>query len=313
MSEPRHRLPVSTLRQSLSPIRLGVALAAMVLTYAALDSVYVLRADQDAVVVRLGRPIVTLNATSADDAGLKLKWPFVDRVIRFDRRELGVEAEPIEAITADGRPVLVDAFLHYRVHQPLKVYQAVGDAKSATERLGEVLNAVVRQSVARAAYASLLGATADAALQQAQASVSAEARAEGLGVEIVDVGLSHLDPTPPEAQAIIHRMQAAQTAEAAAIRATGEQRKQQLMALADKDAGVIRATAIGQSEAIWGQGDAGRADIFAKAYAKDPDFAHFYQAMHAYEAALGDKQTTLILSPSSAFFQAFQKGPAPTR
>jgi membrane protease subunit HflC len=82
-----------------------------------------------------------------------------------------------------------------------------------------------------------------------------------------------------------------------------------MMAQADKDAGIIHATAIGQSEAIWGQGDAGRADIFAKAYGKDPGFAHFYQAMRAYEGALGDKQTTLILSPTSAFFQAFQKGP----
>jgi membrane protease subunit HflC len=81
------------------------------------------------------------------------------------------------------------------------------------------------------------------------------------------------------------------------------------MALADKEAGVIRATAIGQSEAIWGEGDAGRADIFAKAYGEDPSFAHFYQAMRAYEGALGDKQTTLVLSPSSAFFQAFEKGP----
>jgi hypothetical protein len=31
--------------------------------------------------------------------------------------------------------------------------------------------------------------------------------------------------------------------------------------------------------------------------------------MRAYEGALGDKQTTLVLSPSSAFFQAFEKGP----
>jgi membrane protease subunit HflC len=108
-------------------------------------------------------------------------------------------------------------------------------------------------------------------------------------------------------------MQAAKTAEAAAIRAMGEQQKQQAMAEADREAGVIRATAIGQSEAIWGQGDAGRADIFAKAYGKDPSFAHFYQAMRAYEGALGDKQTTLVLSPSSAFFQEFQNGPGAGR
>jgi membrane protease subunit HflC len=305
--------PYRTPWVGLTPVQIGVALTAMLLTCAALDSVYDLRADQEALVVRLGQPVAALNTPSLPDAGLKLKWPLIDRVIRFDRRVAAVEADPIEAITADGRPILVDAFLHYRILQPLKAYQAAGDAKTAADRLAQMLNAAVRETVARAAYSALVSGDGDGSLKPARSAVSAEAAADGLGVEIVDVGLNHLDPTPPEVQAIVHRMQSAKTAQAAAIRAAGEQQKQQAMAEADREAGVIRASAIGQSEAIWGQGDAGRADIFAKAYGKDPSFAHFYQAMRAYEGALGDKQTTLILSPTSAFFQAFEKGPGAGR
>jgi membrane protease subunit HflC len=302
-----------TPRLGFTSAQIAVTLTGLLLSFVALDSVYDLRADQEALIVRLGQPVAALNTPGAADAGLKLKLPLIERVIRFDRRNQAVEADPIEAITADGRPILVDAFLHYRILQPLKAYQAAGDAKAASDRLAQMLNAAVRLTVARAPYAALVNSDRDGSLQQAQAAVSAEAKADGLGVEIVDMGLNHLDPTPPEVQAVVHRMQAAKTAEAAAIRATGEQQKQQLMAQADKDAGLIRATAISQSEAIWGQGDAGRADIFAKAYGKDPSFAHFYQAMRAYEGALGDKQTTLILSPNSAFFQAFQKGAAVER
>jgi membrane protease subunit HflC len=307
------RLWLRTPAIGLTPTQVSVALAALLLAFAALDSVYDVGADQEALVVRLGQPVASLNTPSVADAGLKLKLPLIERVIRFDRRAQAVKADPIEAVTADGRPILVDAFLHYRVLQPLKAYQATGDEKAASDRLAQMLNAAVRETVARASYSSLVSGDPDASLQPARAAVSAEARADGLGVEIIDVGLSHLDPTPPDVQAIVHRMQAAETAEAAAIRASGEQQKQQAMAQADRDAGVIRATAIGQGEAIWGQGDAGRADIFAKAYGKDPSFAHFYQAMRAYEGGLGDKQTTLILSPTSAFFQAFQKGPGAER
>jgi len=305
----RRRPSAGTPWIGLTPVQLSVALIAMLLTCAALDSVYELPADQEALVVRLGQPIVALNTPRAPDVGLKLKLPLIERVIRFDRRVAAVEADPIEAITADGRPVLVDAFLHYRVLEPLEAYQSAGNSRAAADRLAEMLNAAVRETVARASYAALVSGDRDGSLRQARAAVSAEAVADGLGVQIVDVGLSHLDPTPPEVQAIVHSMQAAKTAQAAAIRAAGEQQKQEVMAQADKDAGVIRATAIGQSEAIWGQGDAGRAAIFAKAYGKDPSFAHFYEAMRAYEGALGDKQTTLILSPTAAFFQAFQKGP----
>jgi membrane protease subunit HflC len=293
----------------LTPTQIAGALGALVLTCAALDSVYELRADQEALVVRLGQPVAALNTPGAADAGLKLKWPWVERVIRFDRRGQAVDAAPIEAITADGRPVLIDAFLHYRILQPLQTYRATGGATGASDHLAQMLNAAVRAAVGGASYTSLVSGDGDAQLRQARAAVSAEAARDGLGVQIVDVGVSHLDPTPPEVQAILHRMQAAQTAQAAAIRADGEQQKQTLMAKADKDAAVIRATAIGQSEAIWGEADAGRADIFAKAYGKDPSFAHFFQAMRAYEGALGDKQTTLIVSPTSAFFQPFERGP----
>ncbi len=302
------RPSAQTPRANLTPVQIGVALAAMLLTCAALNSVYDLRADQEALLVRLGQPVAALNIPGAADAGLKLKWPLIERVIRFDRRVRAVEADPIEAITADGRPVLANAFLHYRILQPLKVYRAAGDGKAASDRLADMLNAAVRETVARTSYGALISGDRDGPLQQAGAAVRAEALADGLGVEIIDVGLSHLDPTPPEVQAIVHRMEAAKTAQAAAVRAAGERQKQQSMAEADKDAGVIRATAIGQSEAIWGQADAGRADILDKAYGKDPSFAHFYEAMRAYEGALGDKQTTLILSPNSAFFQAFEKG-----
>ncbi len=298
-----------TARARLTPSQIAVALGALVLTCAALDSVYELRADQVALVVRLGQPVAALNTPGAADAGLKLKWPWIERVIRFDRRAQAVDAAPIQAITADGRPILIDAFLHYRIFQPLRTYQTTGDGVSASDRLAPMLNAAVRAAVDGASYASLVSGDGDAALRRARAALSAEAARDGLGVQIVDVGFSHLDPTPPEVQAILHRMEAAQTAQAAAIRADGEQQKQTLMAKADKDAGVIRATAISQSEAIWGEADAGRAAIFAKAYGKDPSFAHFYQAMRAYEGALGDKQTTLIVSPTSAFFQPFEKGP----
>jgi membrane protease subunit HflC len=290
--------------------QIGLALVLALLAGLTFDSLYALSADQEAVVVRVGQPIAALNTPETADPGLKFKLPLFDQVIRFDRRTQDVAGDPIEAVTADGRPIIVDAFVLYRILRPLQTFQAAGDAKAGSYRLAQMLNDAVRQVVGRTSYASLVTGDPSALMRQARAAVSVDARTAGLGVEIVDVGLNQVDPTPAQAQGLIHRMQAATTAQAAEIRAAGAQQKQIMMAQADKDAAAIRADAIAQSEAIWGEGDAGRADIFAKAYGKDPDFAHFYQAMRAYEAALGDKNTTLVLSPSSAFFQLFQKGPA---
>ena len=58
-----------------------------------------------------------------------------------------------------------------------------------------------------------------------------------------------------------------------------------------------------------GQGDALRTRLFAQSFGKDAAFAAFYRSMQAYEASLGQGDTTMVLSPDSAFFKYFERGP----
>ena len=85
--------------------------------------------------------------------------------------------------------------------------------------------------------------------------------------------------------------------EAATLRATGE-----------REAARIRADATKLGDTIRGEGDAERAKIFADSFGKDPSFAAFFRSMQAYEASLGQGDTTMVLSPDSAFFRYFSKG-----
>ena len=43
----------------------------------------------------------------------------------------------------------------------------------------------------------------------------------------------------------------------------------------------------------------------AAAYQRDPGFFDFYRSMRAYETALDDTGTTMVLSPTSEFFRFF--------
>jgi membrane protease subunit HflC len=45
--------------------------------------------------------------------------------------------------------------------------------------------------------------------------------------------------------------------------------------------------------------------IFADAFGQDPDFFAFYRSMQAYRDALGDDNTSFVLSPDSEFFRYF--------
>ena len=59
------------------------------------------------------------------------------------------------------------------------------------------------------------------------------------------------------------------------------------------------------SSILRGEGEGEAVKIFADAFKTDEDFYDFYRSMQAYKGALGNEDTTLVLSPDSEFFKFF--------
>jgi membrane protease subunit HflC len=95
--------------------------------------------------------------------------------------------------------------------------------------------------------------------------------------------------------------------EAREARAQGQELAQQIRSRADRERTVILAEAQKQSQILRGEGDGESTRIFAEAFGKDPAFFDFYRSLQAYRHALGDNNTTLLLSPDSEFFRHFAK------
>ena len=72
---------------------------------------------------------------------------------------------------------------------------------------------------------------------------------------------------------------------------------------------VTLASATEQSSQMRGEGDAKRVAIFANSYGKDPSFAAFFRTMQAYDGALAQGDTTMVISPNSDFFHFYNTGP----
>ena len=68
---------------------------------------------------------------------------------------------------------------------------------------------------------------------------------------------------------------------------------------------MILAEAERESQILRGEGDAEANRISREAYGRDPEFYAFYRAMQAYREALGDSDTSMVLSPDSEFFRFF--------
>jgi membrane protease subunit HflC len=76
---------------------------------------------------------------------------------------------------------------------------------------------------------------------------------------------------------------------------------------ADRQRTVISAEAYKDAQEMRGFGDAGAAEIYAKAYNSDPEFYDFYRSLDAYKSAFNSKNDVLLLNPDTEFFKYFVK------
>lgn len=283
--------------------------AAVVAIVVLLNTFYIVDQRQQAVVVRFGNPLGVVNAQGSDSPGLKMKAPFLDNVILLDKRNLALEAEKEEIIAVDQERLVVDAFVRYRISDPLRYYQTLRNETIAADRIERLVNSSLRQVLGAASSSDIISGRRGDLMAQTRADVAKRAEASKLGIQIIDLRIKRADLPQANQVAVYRRMQTSRQQEAAQIRAVGEQQKREIIASADKEVTITLATATEQAEIVRGQGDAQRTKIFAQSFGKDANFAAFYRSMQAYQAALGQGDTTMVLSPQSDFFKYFERGP----
>ena len=275
---------------------LAVAIVVLLIVgYGALFSVY---QTQQAIVVRLGQPVRVVT-----EPGLNFKVPFIDTVITIDKRILDLENPAQEVIASDQKRLVVDAFARYKIHDPLKFYQAVTTVEGANSRLATMLNSSLRRVLGEATFSQLV--RDERANLMARIREQLDREAQAFGINVIDVRIRRADLPEQNSQAVYQRMQTERQREAAEFRAQGSQRSQEIRARADRDVTVLVADAVSKGEQIRGEGDAERNRIFADAFNKDPNFFGFYRSMQAYEAGLKPNDTRLLLRPDSQFFRFF--------
>jgi modulator of FtsH protease HflC len=278
-----------------------VALLAIVAIVVIAASIFTVGQTEQALVLRFGDPVAGRGLVS--EPGLHFKIPFIENVVLLDKRILDVETPTQEVLASDNTRVEIDSFLKYRIVDPLKFYQTVGDTDRANDQLGYILNSAVRRVLGDADLGQIVSADREALMASIRQQVNQQA--DKLGVSAVDVRIRRTDLPQQISEKVFSRMQSEWAREAALFRAQGAEESQEIRAKADRDAVVLRADAQRDADRTRGAGDAERARIFAAAFGKDPDFFAFYRSMQAYTTGLKPSNTRMVLSPKSAFFQYF--------
>ena len=285
-----------------SPVAVFALLVAILLAVIGLgSSAFIVRQTEQALVLRFGEPIAGRGLVT--DPGLHFKAPFIETVVYLDNRILDLETSKQEVLASDNNRIEVDAFLRYKIVDPLRFYQSVGTTQRADGQLANVLNSAVRRVLGEANMPQIVRDQRSQLMVRIREQVEQEA--SKFGVTIKDVRIRRADLPRQISEKVFSRMQTERAREAAEFRAQGAEQAQRITSKADRDVVVLRAQAQQQADQLRGEGEAERNGIFAEAYGKDPDFFSFWRSMQAYEAGLKSSDTRLILSPNSQFFRFF--------
>lgn len=287
-----------------------ILIVAVVAVIVGLASTFVVAQTEQALVLRFGQPVEGRGLVT--EPGLHFKIPFIENVVLLDNRILDLDMPKQEVLASDNTRIEVDAFLRYRIVDPLKFYQSVGSVARGEIQLGFILNSAVRRVLGDADLNQIVSGEREKLMGAIRDQVNQETGK--LGVVAVDVRIRRADLPKQISDKVFSRMQSEWAREAASNRAQGNEQAQEIRAKADRDVVVLQADAQRQADQIRGAGDAERNRIFAEAYGKDPDFFAFYRSMMAYETSLKTPDTRFVLAPKSSFFRFFEtpKGQPPS-
>lgn len=281
---------------------IGIAIAALIALIVAMSSFVIVPETEQAVILRFEQPVDTYNVWKPNqpfgrtEAGLQVKFPFIDKVVWIDKRVLDVDLENQQVLSTDQLRLEVDAFARFRIIDPLKAVVSTGSSSATEDRIAEqlrpLLGSALRNELGKRQFAALLSPERGQVMDNIQAGL--QRLASQYGVQIVDVRIKHADlPSGSPLDSALNRMRTARQQQAATIRAQGQ-----------KQAQIIRA-----------ESDANASRIYAESFNKDADFYDFYRAMKSYrQTFIGDGvtpqgETSIVLSPSNEYLKQFTGRP----
>ena len=235
--------------------------------------------------------------------GLHFLTPFVNNVVKFDKRILTEDYPAEQFLTSEGKILRINFFVKWRISNVSRYYQSTagGSEEVANRRVGEIVKDGIKSVIARRTIQQVVAADRSEFLSEVLKI--AGGNVSNLGIALVDVRVKTIELPEEVSESVFNRMRQDFARQAAQLRAEGSAVSEQTRAEADRQRTEILADAYRRAEIIKGEGDATAADTYAKAYGRNPEFYSFYRGLQAYRRSLGKQGDVLVIAPEGEFFK----------
>jgi membrane protease subunit HflC len=287
---------------------------------------YVLDEGEQAVIVQMGRLVDVIT-----EAGLHIKVPFIDDVVRYPKRIMSWDGEQKSMPTREKQYIWVDVTARWRISDPKKFYESISSLNGIYSKLAEIIDSEVRTVVAenylresvrnsniimeRPNDADSLGigdalanteipvliqpGTSYEPIVKGRRQLTEEilARSQRMvpeyGIELIDVVTRQIRYSDELTQSVYARMIKERNQIAQAFRSDGEGKKAEWLGRMDNERRSILSAAYEKAEIIRGNADAEATRIYAEAYSNDRNFFDFWRAVESYRSTIPQFDKTL--------------------
>ena len=284
-------------------------------------SLYTVHQTEQAIVTQFGEPV----GDAITEPGLHFKLPWIQKVLRFDKRWLPWDGDANQIPTKDKKFIWVDTYARWRIADPLAFYKAVRNEQQAQSRLDDIIDGETRNAVASYNLIEIvrssdrefevteeLGGFVDETVAQEIVSgrdaitrsiLEESSRVTpSFGIELVDVQFKRINYTEEVRESVYQRMISERKRIAERSRSEGQGRSAEIRGEKERDLQEIESEAFKTAEETRGRADAEATQIYASAYSRDPDFYQFLKTLETYRSSL-DEDVTLVLSSDSEFLK----------
>ena len=296
-----------------------VILAIVLIVLVILGPFFIVQEGEIAVVTRFGR-IVNNHV----EAGLKIKVPLVDTVIKYPKKIMSWDGDAQRIPTKENQFIWVDTTARWRISDPALFYQSVNTLPNAILRLNDVIDSTIRtvisenylneavrnsnrinnmrveeqvQSVESLEDAEQLRNLTRTETQQESITIGREGLSSRMltmtsqftnefGIEVIDIVIRQIRYSDDLTQSVYQRMIKERNQIAEAYRSYGEGQLARWVGKTDNDKRSIISQAYAQSESIKGVADARATDIYATAYERDPEFFTLWRTLESYKKTI---------------------------
>jgi len=281
-----------------------IALLLVAVIAAALSSVcYTVNESQVAILMYFGKP-----EPKPIRSGLHFKWPIINTVKKYDRRLHVHVTNPITQTLKDKKTIILQAYLCWRIADPLRFYESVNGIQAAQQKLNDIASSALGSRISEYPITAIISTEPDKVkLAQVESEMKTHMAREmkgEYGITVERFGLNRLALPVANEWTVYDRMKSERAVAANEYKSDGEREAKVIRARANQAAHKTVNDAEAEATCIRGEGEAKATQIYRDAYAQDPEFYQFWRTLETYKKIFGP-ETTVVIPPDSELMKYF--------